>query len=74
MVLGFRQVSAYICNSFGVNELTICSGGRMCVGSHLAVYRKFTVPLTFSIRPQARILQVGLCSCGITDWQLEEDY
>jgi cytochrome P450 len=25
--------------------LTICSGGRMCVGSHLAVYRKRTVSL-----------------------------
>lgn len=69
MVLGFRQVSTYICNFHSVNELTLSSGGRMCVGSHLAVYRKFTIPFPFPICRQTRPLRVGLLSYGIADWR-----
>ena len=30
---------------FTVSQLTSYSGGRMCVGSHLAVYRKYNISL-----------------------------
>jgi cytochrome P450 len=65
----FGRLVHTITISFGDTELTVCSGGRMCVGSHLAVYRKFIILFLFSLNPQARLLHVGHRSHGITDWR-----
>jgi cytochrome P450 len=50
--------SVYQC-TLTISLLTSCSGGRMCVGSHLAVYRKYNISLHIDLAS----LIPALCIC-----------
>lgn len=57
--------SVYQC-TFTISLLTSYSGGRMCVGSHLAVYRKYSISLHIDLA--SFIPAICICCSSIVIW------